>query len=347
MNHMASDTAAALLESVAATRRPKDIVVFMIGLLLGVAVMGLGVYLLMSAHGMFARFFGYSAVLAGLAVMFIAYVAVAARFTDEACGRDARSVGSALIHAVIIAPKALLVMLLYWLLIFVSYLPVGLLTVLFKIPAIGQMLALVLFPVMATLMGVLLYALLTMAAPLSVCALTQGRSVFATVAFVWASVRARLLDVILKSLIVALIAFVVQSVLSAIALMGIVTIGAVYGSALIESGMGMGMGMQSLLASVGKAWGVIGGAMLLIGLVCATSILVFVKGWSLIYADLDRQIDPHKEEKLLRAGYAQASKVAGDLQATAREQAEKMRKAAEEQAREMRERQQTDKRPEE
>lgn len=354
----ASPAALSLLESVSATRRPKELAVFVIGMMLGAAVAGYGAS--RSAFGGASEIFGLALALLGLALMFIAYATVSARFTDEACRGEARSMLDALVAATIALPKAVIVALLFLVLFLLLLIPAALLMLLFQIPGIGPALEFILFPLIAALLGAMLYALLFLAAPLGICALTQGRSVFGTVAFVLAGLRLRLMDIVLKGLLIALIAAAVFGVLALIAGLGLSVTTGIKAAVQFQSGPSLdsfGSGgnndsfgsdeeaggleaslflANSAMAFLGPFASVAKAGAILFGLVGVISFLVFVQGWSLIYAELDRSLDPAKEEALLQAGYAQAKVKARQMQDMAQQKAKEMQAQAQDKAREYR-----------
>lgn len=238
------------------------------------------------------------------------YCAVTLRQLQASRGQRPAGIVIAAISGFFAAIKVLLAMLLLGIAALVLLLAAGALFLLTHIPGIGPPLDYVVFPVVALVVGVALYALLFIAAPLAAVAACNGRSVFGTVATVVLAIRSRLFDTALRGVLLNLMAAFVIVLAVLIVSLGVATSGALQQLVHIgHSGYGQFGGYGNDL------YGALGGGMLgaLPGLraVGATSLVlyflafslglvVYASGWVVIFNDTARDLDPAALEAQMR-----------------------------------------------
>ena len=259
------------------------------------------------------------------------YCAVTLRQLQASRGQRPAGIAIAAISGFFAAIKVLLAMLLLGIAALVLLLAAGALFLLTQIPGIGPPLDYVVFPAVALVVGVALYALLFIAAPLAAVAACNGRSVFGTVATVVLVIRSRLFDTALRGVLLNLMAAFVIVLAVLIVSLGVATSGALQQLVHIgHSGYGQLGGYDNNL------YGALGGGMLgaLPGLraVGATSLVlyflafslglvVYASGWVVIFNDTARDLDPAALEAQMRTQAERVQQKARAAQARAAQMA--------------------------
>lgn len=260
------------------------------------------------------------------------YSAVTARSIEAALGEPVSGFLSALASGFFAAIKVLLAMLMMLVLLLVAMIGAGLLFLVTQIPGIGPALDFVVFPVVALILGVALYALLFIAAPIAAVAASDGRSVFGIVATAWLTMRKRLFDTAIRGALVGMIAVFVAGLALIIITMGVSASGAIKAAVQVGQGNGMSYGGNMDFMRAGGLMGLfyqfrsIGASSAILYLLALSlGLIVYVSGWVLIFNDTARDLDPAALEAKMRAS-------AEDIQRKAREAKDKAEQMARDRA---------------
>jgi len=284
------------------------------------------------AHGGAATTLGLLLIVLAWLVGEAGYCAVTLRRLQASRGYQPGGVAGSAISGFAAAVKVLLAMLLLGAAVLLLMLAASLLFLVTQIPGIGPALNYLVFPIVALVIGVALYALLFIAAPLAAVAACSGRSVFGIVATVVLVIRSRLFDTAVRGVLLNLMAAFVIVLALIIVSLGVGASGALqqmvhvghdhvgrYGHMGGYGGMygalgGMGGGLPAALASlrtVGAASAV------LYFLAFSLGLMVCAGGWVAIFNDIASDLDPTALEAQMRAQAARAQQKAREVQARA------------------------------
>lgn len=212
-----------------------------------------------------------------------------------------------------IAVKVLLALLLLLAAVLVIVVAACLLFLVTQIPGIGPALDHVVFPLVAMVMGVALYALGFIAAPLATVAACDGRSVAGIVATVLLVVRRRLFDTALHGMLLNLIALAVVALATGIVTTGVLAAAGVqhavhighqapaYAAGYGDYGMDDGGIAAGPLAMLAGLRSIAASASVLYFLAISLGLVVLAAGWVVIYDEAARDLDPSALEAQLRA----------------------------------------------
>lgn len=215
-----------------------------------------------------------------------------------------------------VAVKVLLALLLLLAAVLVIVVAACLLFLVTQIPGIGPALDHLVFPVVAVVMGVALYALGFIAAPLATVAACDGRSVAGIVATVLLVVRRRLFDTALRGMLLNLIALAVVALAAGIVTTGVLSAAGVQHAVHIghhvpayaggyggygDDGMGDGGIAAGPLAMLAGLRSIAASASVLYFLAISLGLVVMAAGWVVIYEEAARDLDPSALEAQLRA----------------------------------------------
>lgn len=241
------------------------------------------------------------------------YCAVTLRQLQVARGQRPAGIAVAAISGFFAAIKVLLAMLLLCLAMLLLLLAAGALFLVTQIPGIGPPLNYVVFPVVALVVGVALYALLFIAVPLAAVAACNGRSVFGIVATTVLVIRSRLFDTALRGVLLNLMAAFVIVLAVLIVSLGVATSGALqqmvhighagygppggYGNAMLGAMGGMGSGLLGALPGLRAAGA---SSLVLYFLAFSMGLVVYASGWVVIFDDTARDLDPAALEAQMR-----------------------------------------------
>jgi hypothetical protein len=240
------------------------------------------------------------------------YCAVSLRQLQASQGQKPAGMAAAATSGFFAAIKVLLAMLLC-IAMLVLLLAASALFLITQIPGIGPALNYLVFPLVALVIGVALYALLFIAVPLAAVAACNGRSVFGIVATVVLVIRSRLFDTALRGVLLNLMAAFVIVLALLIVSIGVATSGALqqmvhighasygqlggYGNSMYGALGGMGGGLLGTLAglrTVGAA------SVVLYFLAFSLGLVVYASGWVVIFNDTARDLDPAALEAQIR-----------------------------------------------
>ncbi len=279
------------------------------------------------------------------AVAFYGANAVGLMMMDEARGEPARPIGAAISSALAISHRLILVFLMVFALYIVGLVALAVLLFLCKIPFIGPLLYVVVFPLAVVVSGVALFALPTVIFPLAAPAVWQGAGVMACVSQLLAIARKRLVLVLLLMIAVTLIAGAVSLLIGAI-LLGGTTLTASMSAGILSSGGGMGYGGYGYGGPMGGFGGGLGGLMmgglggsghvmaatlgggLLFAVAFALPGMVYLRGACTVYLRAIDGLDLDAAQAEVEAGLAAARSRAREMQAQAQQVAQRARAGA-------------------
>jgi DNA-binding SARP family transcriptional activator len=219
--------------------------------------------------------------------------AAAVVLMDESAGATPRPFFDALLAGAFALLKSILVLLFAGAGVPVVFAVVAILLWICKAPLIGPILYFLVLPLSALMIGVTLVALAFVLMPVALPALWSGQSIGAALARVVAAVRKRLLVVLVRGLVLALLLGVASMLLWFVVVSGLVATGAMSigilrtalsPAALMAIMSGGGSGGSHALA------GLLGALLLLVTVGAALS-QVLKKGWCLIYMQVVRDLD--------------------------------------------------------
>ncbi|AND67941.1 hypothetical protein ATSB10_04870 [Dyella thiooxydans] len=313
-----SDTPAAptsLLGALDALRGPGNLLLMAVGGaaagLLAAAAVGSAV------HG--GRLTVLIALLLAWLVGTTAYCAVSLRQWQRRHGGAAPGLVAAVTGGFAVAVKVLLAMLLLFAAVLAIVVAACLLFLLTQIPGIGPALDHLVFPLVAVVMGVALYALGFIAAPLATVAACDGRSITGIVATVLLVVRRRLFDTALRGMLLNLVALAVVALAAGIVTTGVLSAAGVQHAVHIGhaapayaghyggydddmGGAGFAAGpVAGLMAMTASLRDVAASASVLYFLAISLGLVVLAAGWVVIFEETARDLDPRALEAQLRA----------------------------------------------
>ncbi|TAK90383.1 MAG: hypothetical protein EPO06_08890 [Burkholderiaceae bacterium] len=264
---------------------------------MAVSALAMRVGMRFGAAGMGVGFLGFL-IVSVLAVVGVSTTGVLVR--DQVHGQPVRTISDALWAGLVTVPRMLGILLLLGLALLCLYLVVVIALLVCKIPGIGPLFYLVVFPLAALSIGVAWFAAAFVAA-LAWPALWEGHGVMQTLGMLWAITRERLLAVVVQSVLLSLLVAMVAMLVWGIVFSGLLGTAVLSGMVLPNGdqmgfgGMWGGMhdGMYGGWHGVGR-WedggayamtGMLGGGFLL---ACAAVIpsLVALAGYCIIYTNV-------------------------------------------------------------
>lgn len=221
---------------------------------------------------------------------------------DESAGALPRPFVDALLAGAVALLKAIIVFLLAGAGVLVVFAAVALLLWMCRIPVVGPLLFFFIFPVSALAIGVTFVALAFVLAPVALPALWSGQSIAAALARVAMAVRKRLLAVLVRGLVLAVLLVVASASLWFVAISGLLATGAmsvgILRTALNPAALMAMMGGGATEGGHALA-GLLGAVLLLVAVGTALS-QVLKKGWCLIYMQVVRELDVGAVEAEMR-----------------------------------------------
>jgi hypothetical protein len=276
--------------------------------------------------GLLLALSGTLGVAAGLLASIVWIVAIGTGFNaagllqmDHARGISQRSTADALRDGLLCIPKLIVLGLAFLAVELVVLLVIAVLLVICKIPYLGALLFVVVFPLSVVLAGLTLAGLFVCAV-LSLPAIWQGASIPRALAQTFAIVRSRLVEAVLLLVLLAFLSFAVGVIVFGVIGFGLLP---TLGMSVSIVGVG-GVGLESLMAmpqgsgSGHAVAGAIGGALLW---AVAASLVgqVYLLGLSLVYLRVTEGLDLTASEEALRAAFDDARRRAAELGDKARE----------------------------
>ena len=281
-----------------------------------------------SLVGMMGASLGFFAVALGMLIWIVALGtginAAGLLQMDQARGISPRSTVDALVYGLLCIPKLLALALIFFAAVLAVFLAIALLLLLCKIPVLGAVLFVVVFPVSVVAAGVTLFgaAICTL---LSAPAVWQGASVTRALAQTLAIARSRLVDAVLLLVFVGILSMAV-----AFLIFGVLGAGLVPTLGMSWSIVGFGPGdvnpMMGMMQGGRGAGHVIAGAIggLLLWAVAGSLVgQVYLLGLSLVYLRVTEGLDVGATEAALRGGLEEARRRGAELGERARSAAQR------------------------
>ena len=240
---------------------------------------------------------------------------------DHARGISPRSTADALVYGLMCIPKLIVLGLVFLAVEIAVFIVIAVLLFICKIPFLGPLLFVLVFPLAVVVAGVTIVGLF-LCMVLSLPAIWQGASITRALAQTFAIVRSRLLEAVLLLIFVGFLCFAVAMIIFGVLGFGLVP---TLGMSMSIVGFG-GFGMESMMAmsqgSGGGAGhaiaGAIGGALLW---AVAASLVgqVYLLGLSLVYLRVTEGLDLTASEAALRATFDDARRRTVELGEKARQ----------------------------
>jgi len=286
-----------------------------------VGVVGLALFATIAARsGAFSAFaFGYLLFLICLGTGFNAAGVV---LMDESAGAAPRPFLDALLAGVFAWLKSLVVFLIAGAGVLVVFAAVALLLWICKIPVIGPVLFFFAFPASALVLGLSFLAVAFVLAPVALPALWSGQGVMAALARVAVAIRNRLLAVLVRGLVLALLLAVASvlvwfAVISGLFATGAMSMG-ILRTAIDPAGLMNMMGGGT--GGGGHALAGLLGAVLLLVVAGTALSQILKKGWCLIYLQVVRDLDVGAVEAEMQQRLAQVRQQAAAMRERVQQQ---------------------------
>jgi hypothetical protein len=234
---------------------------------------------------------------------------------DESAGAAPRPFVDALLAGVFAFLKSIVVFLLAGACILLVFVAVAILLWICKIPGIGPILFFFIFPLSALALGVSFVALAFVLAPVALPALWSGQGIAAALARVVIAVRKRLIAVLVRGLVLALLLMVSSMLLWFTVISGLFATGAMSVGILrtaINPAALMGI-MSGGMSEGGHALAGLLGAVLLLVAVGSALSQILKKGWCLIYMQVVRDLDVGAVESEMQQRLAQVRQQAAAM----------------------------------
>ncbi|MEO6896569.1 MAG: hypothetical protein ABI218_07985 [Caldimonas sp.] len=237
---------------------------------------------------------------------------------DSARGISPRSLGDALVQGALCIPKLIVLALALLAVEIVVFIAIALLLVICKIPFLGPLLFVVVFPVSVVVAGVTITGLF-ICGVLSLPAIWQGAGITRALGQTLAIVKSRLLEAVLLLFVLGLLCFLVGMIV-----FGILAAGMLPTMAMSLSLVGFGgLGVDSMMAlsqgGGGHAIAGVIGAALLWAIAASLVGQVYLLGLSLVYLRVTDGLDLSASEASLRAAFDDARRRTTELGERARQ----------------------------
>jgi hypothetical protein len=305
-----------LFQAVSGLRNRRALVAMLGCMFVGVIVAGL----LVAMTGTLGMFAGLLAAVVWVVAIGTGVNAAGLLQMDHARGISPRSTADALVYGLMCIPKLIALALIFLAVEIAVFIVLAVLLFICKIPFLGPLLFVVVFPVSVVVAGVTIVGL-ALCMVLSLPAIWQGASITRALAQTFAIVSNRLLEAVLLLIFVGFLSFAVAMIIFGVLGFGLVP---TLGMSMSIVGFG-GFGMESMMAmsqggggSGHAVAGGIGGALLW---AVAASLIgqVYLLGLSLVYLRVTEGLDLTASEEALRATFEDAKRRTAELGDRARQ----------------------------
>ena len=306
-----------LFQAVTGLRNRRALVAMLGCMFVGVIVSGL----LMAMTGSLGVFAGLLAMVVWVVAIGTGVNAAGLLQMDHARGISPRSTADALVYGLMCIPKLIVLGLVFLAVEIAVFIVIAVLLFICKIPFLGPLLFVVVFPLSVVVAGVTIVGLF-LCMVLSLPAIWQGASITRALAQTFAIVRSRLLEAVLLLIFVGFLCFAVAAIIFGVLGFGLLP---TLGMSMSIVGFG-GFGMESMMAmsqggggGAGHAIaGAIGGALLW---AVAASLIgqVYLLGLSLVYLRVTEGLDLTASEAALRATFDDAKRRTAEFGEKARQ----------------------------
>jgi len=318
---LSADAFSSLFQAVGGLRNHRALLAMAACLAVGVLVGG-------AAAVSIATLGAFGALLAGL-VFFVAAAtgvnAAGVLHMDHARGQPPRSLVDALVYGLLCIPKLLVLGLGFFAISLALFLVLAIVFFVCKIPYLGALLYVVVFPLSVVLAGVTL-AGLSLCSVFALPAIWQGATIGAALAQALAIVRSRLVEAFLMLAVIWLLSFFVGLIVFGVLGLGLMpTVGlsaSILGFGGFTGGMGMGAGSSGHAIA-----GAIGGG-LLWALAATLVSQVWLLGVNLVFLRVSEGLDTAGAQRALVHGFDEAKRRAAEVAQKARDAAERAREHA-------------------
>lgn len=321
---LSPDAFSSLFQAINGLRNRRALVAMLGCLVIGVLVAG--VFSVLATH------LGYVMAFLGGLAMFIASAtginAAGVLLMDQARGTPPRSLEAALVHGVLCIPKFILLALMLFLVAAAVFVALAIVYAVCKIPVLGPVLFVVVFPVSVVIFGLTLCGLF-LGMFLALPAVWEGATITRAVAQTLAIARDRGVQSLLLLVVVGLLAGVVGLIVFGVLFSGLMP--AVGMSAAILGGEGFGsmfFGSARAASATGYAIAAGMGAGLLWALAGSLVSQVYLLGLNIVYLRVTEGLDVAATEAALKARLDAAKRQAADLGQRAKHAAERARDTA-------------------
>ncbi len=327
---LSTDAFSSMFQAISGLRNRRALLAMLSCLFAGILIAGL--FSFMAARmGFFFAFLG-------ALTMFVAGAtgvnAAGLLLMDQAKGMPARSLPDAVMGGLLCIPKFIALSLALLLVALVVFIVVALVYLVCKIPFLGPILFVLVFPLSVVVLGLTLCGLfqcLFLALP----AIWEGSSITHAIAKALSIVRSRLVESMLLLTVVGFLAMGVGLIVFGVLITGLIpsagmmagilgadALGSMFG---LVRGFGMDQGGYGSGAAAGYvvAAGVGGG--LLWALAVSLVSLVYLLGLNLVYLRVTEGLDVGATEAAMQAGFDDAKRRAAELSQKAKEAAERAR----------------------
>ena len=253
---------------------------------------------------------------------------------DQAKGLPSRRLGDAIVYGLLCIPKFILLGLALFAVSLVVFIGLALVYFVCKIPVLGTVLLVVVFPLSVVISGLTLCGLFLCMA-LALPAIWEGASITRAIAQAFAIARSRLVEAMLLLAVVWVLSLVVAFIVFGVLFTGLMPMLGMSASILGGDGMGGMLGMLRHRGDFGDAGGGAGqlmaqgiGGGLLWALAGSLLSLVNLMGLNLVYLRVTEGLDSGAAEAALKARLDDAKRQAADLGQKAKDAAERAREQA-------------------
>jgi hypothetical protein len=300
--------------------------------------------LLAGLFSLLATRMGFFFAFLGALVMFVSGAtgvnAAGLLLMDQAKGVPARSLSDAVVGGLLCIPKFITLVIALLLVSLVVFIAVALVYLVCKIPFLGPILFVLVFPLSVVVLGLTLCGLfqcLFLALP----AIWEGSSITQAIAKALAIVRSRLVESMLLLTVVGFLALGVGFIVFGVLITGLIPSASMMAGILGGDGLGSmfgmlrGFGMEQGGYSGGRGSSGVGyvaaagiGGGLLWALAVSLVSLVYLLGLNLVYLRVTEGLDVGATEAALQAGFDDAKRRAAELSQKAKDAAERAREQA-------------------
>ncbi|MEP6739466.1 MAG: zinc ribbon domain-containing protein [Caldimonas sp.] len=244
---------------------------------------------------------------------------------DHARGVPPRSIVDALVFGLMCIPKLIVLGLAFFAVEIAVFIGLYILLLICKIPFLGPLLFVVVFPLSVVVAGVTIFGLF-ICMVLSLPAIWQGETIMRALAQTLAIVKSRLVETLLLLFIVGFIAFAVGLIIFGVLGAGLIPTIGMSASAVGFSGMGGGMGsIMGMMQGGGGGHAIAGliGGFLLWAVAGSLVGQVYLLGIALVYLRVTEGLDLGASEAALRAKLDDARRRAAELSERAKNAAQR------------------------
>ena len=246
--------------------------------------------------------------------------------------REQPGIGNALSFAVATIHRQLGVLLLLAVFAVGLFIAIAILLFICKIPAIGPVLYVVVFPLAALATGIACYAAIFVLGLIGP-AIWEGNTIMRSIALLWAIVRSRLISLIVQAILLGLLVSLVGGIV-----FGVIGFGmgftAILSAPILGQGMGMdggfnplamgGLGGHAIAASIGMS--------VLFGCAFVIPVLVALAGNCIIFANVTENLSAEDAERSIKGALDAAREKADQVKRQLEESRQQQQQAAEEPA---------------